>query len=80
MASDLPPYLSHSQDRAVPWKGHDTFPRRVFQARETSCNKMRWPNYMDDLRVFKRRGVVNVEYYELTAEQIEKYLEDPTRA
>ena len=75
MADDLPPYLTHVRGRNVPWKGHEAFPRNV--VRLSSGGHFPWHG---DLRVFKRRGVVNVEYYELTAEQIEKYLEDPTHA
>lgn len=72
MAIDLPPYLTNVRGRNVPWKGHDTFPRNVVRIFREGSNI--WHR---DLRVFKKVGVVNVEYRLLSDEEVDRYMKDP---
>lgn len=81
--SDLPPFLSHTTDRNIPWKGHDSFPRRVFQERDRLNKKFAargWTRTAySDLRIFKKAwGPFGEEnYIQLHRFEIEQYMENP---
>jgi len=80
--SDLPPYLSHTKGRNIPWAGHSVFPRKVFTHKAVREAKIRgWrPDYVayQDLRIFKL-SLKSQAYVLMTEEEIQRYMEDPTR-
>ncbi len=79
--SDLPPYLSHTKERNVPWVGHNVFPRKVFTHKAVREAKLRgrYPDYVAyrDLRIFKL-SFKSQAYVLMTEEEIQRYMEDPT--
>lgn len=79
MASDLPPYLTRSPHRNVPWTGHAIFPRRSV-AHHEELEKKWGKDYLKDLRIFKLFGMGQaIEYRLLSDEEVQRYMDDPNR-
>lgn len=71
--TDLPPFITNSPHRNIPWTGHGKFPRASV-AHHIKLGERWGKDYAGELRVFKRFGE---EYRLLAAEEVDRYMKDP---